>query len=151
MSLSPSPIYNLLCCSYCWDTQSRPTLCNTMDCSPSGSSVHGISQARILEWVGISFSRGISQPMDRTAFPAGKADSLSLNHLGNPYKYCTYSISCLSKATYLVSQTRQLREPIFKYSLEPKTLKSSNVVFTANWPNWRIKSNISCDEIAISV
>ena len=34
-----------------------PTLCNLMDCSPPGSSVHGISQARILEWVAISSSR----------------------------------------------------------------------------------------------
>ena len=34
------------------------TLCDSMDCSPPGSSVHGISQARILEWVGIAFSRG---------------------------------------------------------------------------------------------
>ena len=38
------------------------TLCNTIDCSPPGSSVHGISQAKILEWVAISFSRGSSQP-----------------------------------------------------------------------------------------
>ena len=37
-----------------------------MDCSPSSSSVHGISQARILEWVAISFSRGSSQPRDWT-------------------------------------------------------------------------------------
>ena len=37
------------------------TLCNTMDCSPPGSSVHGIFQARVLEWVAISFSRGSSQ------------------------------------------------------------------------------------------
>ena len=36
---------------------SRPTLCDTMDCSPPSSSVHGISQARILEWVAISFTR----------------------------------------------------------------------------------------------
>ena len=40
-------------------TQSYPTLCNPMDCSPPGSSVHGIFQARILERVAISFSRGI--------------------------------------------------------------------------------------------
>ena len=38
------------------------TLCDPMDCSPPGSSVHGISQARILEWVVISFSRDISDP-----------------------------------------------------------------------------------------
>ena len=37
-----------------------------MDCSPPGSSVHGIFQARILEWVAISFSRGSSQPWDGT-------------------------------------------------------------------------------------
>ena len=37
-----------------------------MDCSPPGSSVHGISQARILEWVAISFSRGSSQIRDQT-------------------------------------------------------------------------------------
>ena len=43
-----------------------PTLCNPVDCSPPGSSVHGILQARILEWVAISFSRGSSQPRDRT-------------------------------------------------------------------------------------
>ena len=47
-------------------TQSYPTLCDPMDCSPPGSSVHGILQARILEWVAISFSRGSSQPRDRT-------------------------------------------------------------------------------------
>ena len=38
-------------------TQSCPTLCNPMDCSLAGSSIHGIFQARILEWVAISFSR----------------------------------------------------------------------------------------------
>ena len=42
------------------------TLCNATDCSLSGSSVHGILQARILEWVVISFSRGSSQPRDQT-------------------------------------------------------------------------------------
>ena len=46
--------------------QSCPTLCYPMDCSPPGSSIHGIFQARILEWVAISFSRGSSQPRDRT-------------------------------------------------------------------------------------
>ena len=39
-------------------TQSRLTLCDPMDCSPPGSSIHGIFQARILEWVAISFFRG---------------------------------------------------------------------------------------------
>ena len=47
-------------------TQSCLILCNPMDYSPPGSSVHGILQARILEWVAIPFSRGSSWPRDRT-------------------------------------------------------------------------------------
>ena len=43
-------------------TQSCPTLSDPMDCSPPGSSVRGIFQARVVEWVAISFSRGSSQP-----------------------------------------------------------------------------------------
>ena len=46
--------------------QSSPTLYNPMDFSLPGSSVHGILQARILEWVAISFSRGSSLPTDQT-------------------------------------------------------------------------------------
>ena len=46
--------------------QSCLTLCEPMDCSPPGSSVHGILQTRILEWVTIPFSRGSSQPRDQT-------------------------------------------------------------------------------------
>ena len=47
-------------------TQSCLTLLDSTDCSPPGSSVHGIFQARTLEWVAISSSRGSSQPRDRT-------------------------------------------------------------------------------------
>ena len=46
--------------------QSCPTLCDPMDYSLPNSSIHGIFQARILEWVAISFSMGSSQPRDRT-------------------------------------------------------------------------------------
>ena len=47
-------------------TQSWPTLCESMNCSLAGSSVHGILQARTLEWVAIPFSRWSSQPKDQT-------------------------------------------------------------------------------------
>ena len=47
-------------------TQSCPTLGNPMDCNPPGSSIHGMFQARVLEWVAISFSRGSSRLRDRT-------------------------------------------------------------------------------------
>ena len=46
--------------------QPCPTLCSPMDCSPPGSSVHGILLARILKWVAIPSSRESSQPRDRT-------------------------------------------------------------------------------------
>ena len=46
--------------------QSCPTLCDPMDCSLPGSSVHEVFQSRILQWVAISFSRGSSRPRDRT-------------------------------------------------------------------------------------
>ena len=46
--------------------QSCPTLCDPMACSLLGSSVHGIFQAIVLEWIVISFSRGSSQPRDQT-------------------------------------------------------------------------------------
>ena len=57
------------CCQTCVHAQSLqscPTLCYPMDCSPPGSSTHEVSQARILEWVAISFSRGSSLPRNRT-------------------------------------------------------------------------------------
>ena len=53
-------------CYWCLVTKSCLTLCDPMDHSLPGSSVHGISQARTLEWVVISFSRGSSQPRDQT-------------------------------------------------------------------------------------
>ena len=54
-----------ICCCYLV-TKSCLTLCDAMDCSPSGAFVLGISQARMLEWVASSFSRGSSLPRDQT-------------------------------------------------------------------------------------
>ena len=52
--------------SWCLVAKSCPALCNPMNCSPPGSSIRGIFQAGILEWVAISFSRGSSQCRDQT-------------------------------------------------------------------------------------
>ena len=67
-------------------TQSRLTLCDPVDCSPPGSSVHKILQARLLEWVAILFSRGSSWPRDWTqvACIAGKKILLSSEPPGKP-------------------------------------------------------------------
>ena len=62
-------------------------LCH-LGCSPPGSSMHGILQARLLEWVSMPSSRGSSQPRDRTCVSyisfAGRQVLYCLHHLGNP-------------------------------------------------------------------
>ena len=61
-------------------TQLCPALCNPMDCNLPGSSVHGILQARILEWVAMPSSRGSSWPRNQTRSPTLQADSLLFAH-----------------------------------------------------------------------
>ena len=66
-------------------SESCLTLCNPMDCSPPRSSVHGILQARMLEWVAIPFSRGfLPNPGIKCRSPALQADSLPSEPSGKP-------------------------------------------------------------------
>ena len=66
--------------------------CDPVNCRPSGFSVHGISQARILEWVAISFSRGSSRPRDQTWTPyIGNAESQPLD---DQESYQIFSLLC---------------------------------------------------------
>ena len=58
-----------------------------VDCSPPSSSIHGILQARILEWVAISFSRGSSQPRDRTQVSHIAGRRFNLCTTGEALKY----------------------------------------------------------------
>ena len=78
--ISTVPIWHhfALDCVCCLITKSCATLCNPMDCSLPGSSVHGISQARILEWVAISFARGSSWLRDRTCISCTDMQSPSV-------------------------------------------------------------------------
>ena len=76
-------------------TQSCLTLCDPMDCSPLGFSVHGVLQARTLEWVAIPFSRVSFWPRDLTqgSDPALQADSLPSEPPGKPigiHDICVY-------------------------------------------------------------
>ena len=66
---------------WCSVAQSCPTLCDPMDCSLSGSSVHGLSQARILEWVASPPPGDCPDPGIK---PTSQADSLPLSHRGSP-------------------------------------------------------------------
>ena len=76
-----------LSCVCAKSLQWYPTLCDPIDCSPPGSSVHGILQARILEWVAMPSSRGSSQPRNRTQVSYSvlhwQAGSLPLTSPGN--------------------------------------------------------------------
>ena len=67
VNLFPYIIYTnfLSVCMHAKSLQSCPTLCDLVDCRPPGSSVHGILQARILEWVAMPSSRGLSWPRDQ--------------------------------------------------------------------------------------
>ena len=63
-----------------------PTLCDPVDCSPPCASVQGIFQARVLEWVAMSFSRGSSRPRDRTQVSRIVSKVLyHLSHQGSPW------------------------------------------------------------------
>ena len=71
----------------CSVAQSSLTLCDPMECNMSGSSVHEILQARILEWVAMPFSRRSSPTRDRNCISCVfclQADVLPLSHQGNP-------------------------------------------------------------------
>ena len=81
-----------------------PALCDPMDYSRPGSSVHGIHQARILEWVAVPSSRGSSQPRDRTCISCLLHWQMGSSPLAPPGKPCgrlsgnhvkTFQYSCL--------------------------------------------------------
>ena len=77
MEISPHVYVKVLVAQLCL------TLFHPMDCNPPDSSVHGILQAKILEWVDISFSRDLPDLGIELASPAWQADSFLLSHLGS--------------------------------------------------------------------
>ena len=75
-------------------TQSYLTLCDPMDCSLTGSSVHGIFQARVLEWIAISFSRG-SPALQADALPSEPPGKLESSRC-----YCKYLVFTTFEASH---------------------------------------------------
>ena len=76
-------------------TQSCPTLCDPTDYRLPGSSVHGILQARILEWVAIPFSpENLPNPGIKPESPALQADSLPSEPPGKPQAWHQVSLGC---------------------------------------------------------
>ena len=88
--------------------QSCPTLCNTMDCSPTGSSVHGILQAGILEWVAVSSSKGIfpiqGSNQSLLSLLHWQASSLPLAPLGKPTLHMRPELVCTSSFVGILEQ-----------------------------------------------
>ena len=76
--------YRSLCDALRLVAQTCPTLCDPVDCSPPGSSVHGILQARILEWVAMLSSRDLPNPGIKPRSPALQAGSLPSEPPGKP-------------------------------------------------------------------
>ena len=80
-----------MCVSHCSHVQ----LCNPTDCSPPGPSVHGVLQARTLEWAAVPSSRGSSPPRDRTCVPyvscIGRWVLHHECHLGSPTPWCSHA------------------------------------------------------------
>ena len=107
--------------------QSCPTICNPVDCSLPGFSVHGILQARILEWVTISFSRGISPTQgSNPGLPHCRQTLYHLSHQGSlghviywgnihPELHCSSNCNSLYKLM-LQSLFAQIHTQIIHYS-----------------------------------
>ena len=90
--------------------QSYPALCDPMDCSLPGSSVHGILQARILEWVAISSFRGSSRPRDQT------------------------QVSCIAGRFFTIWATKEAEEDKCNSNLKNSTRGFS--LQPSGFPNW---------------
>ena len=84
LNSSPEPWFLISEAVLCLVAQSCLSLCDPMDCSPPGSSVHGISQARIQEWVAIPSSRGLPNPGIKPKSPSLQVDSLPPEPPGKP-------------------------------------------------------------------
>ena len=114
--------------------QSCPTLCNAMDCGPPGSYIHhGIFQAKILEWVAISFSRGFSQPRDQTWVSHIVGRLYGLSHQGSKMDILleikTFkSTRCYSKHIYIVQLLSHVQ------LCDPQTAAcQASLSFTISW------------------
>ena len=115
--------------------------CNPVDCSLPGSSFHGISQARILEWVAISFSRGSSWPRDQTLTPCSTGGFFTTAPPGKP----NMGIAAAAAAGSLQS-CPTLCDPIdcsppgsaVPRILQARTLEWVAISFSNAW-KWKVK------------
>ena len=125
-------------CQYykCLFTQSCPTLCTPMDCSPPGSSVLGILQTRILEWVAILFSRGSSQELN-----------LGLLHCRWTFYCLSYQSSIIGPGNSMVNRNKVVifRKPItLPYLVHIATISLQSKCRLSVFPGMLEMQNLRC-------
>ena len=118
--------------------QSCPTLCDPVDCSPPGSSVHGILQARILEWVAISFSRGSSWPRDGSQVSRIACRRFTVWTEGLCYAMLCYAKSLQSCPTLCDPIDGSLPGSPVPGILQARTLEWVGISFSNAW-KWKVK------------
>ena len=130
----------------CLVAQSCPTLCEPEDCSPPVSSVHGLLQARILEWVAIPFSRRTSQPTDWTQISCITSRFLPVWATG---KFIEYAAAAAAKS---LQSCLTLCDPIdgsppgspVPGILQARTPEWAAISFSDAW-KWKVKvKSLSC-------
>ena len=118
------------------------TFCNAMDCSLPGSSVHGISQARKLEWVAISFSRGSSRPRNQPSSPVSPVLAGRFFTTASPGKLIITMGLPDSNQPSLLFQIQKSRAHTQTYSeytaLTTKYRYCSSYVTKATYPNMEL-------------
>ena len=117
--------------------QSCSALCDPVDCSPPGSSIHGILQARVLEWVAMSFSRGSSQPRDWTQVSRIAGRRFTIWAINSQIQYLTASnyttgntdyptaIPYLPLNCFLIDEKPRLQNP---WNVKSKSTKRAHTV-----------------------
>ena len=142
----------LSACVHAKSLLSCPTLCHPMDCSPPGSSVHGILQARILEWVAMPSSRGSSRPRDWTHISCTAGRFSITEPPGKPQLFLKQKQKVKSPADLevtipdpvnlfyvLFKQKRELETTeawVSRWYLSLFLLVSISIILRQGWGNW---------------
>ena len=118
-------------------TQSRPALCNAMDCSLPGFCVCGVTKARVLEWVAIPFSSGSSQSRDWT-WVSCRAGRFSVRATANGKTHCKFRISKHPGQFAILHSAVTVSKPLFFYitssSYVPDYMETHTVsLFLLQW------------------
>ena len=134
-------------------TQLCPALCDFMDCGPPGSSVHGILQTRILEWVTIPFIRGSSWPRDQTQvsctacrfFTIWASREAHLHIYSCIYIYQFGSVQSLSHVQLFATPWTVARQaPLFMGILQTKILEWITMLSSRGSSKPRDQTQVSC-------